>query len=179
MDFSGYEKKYDLTKFKFVEITRESETALEASEKLNLPYKVYIRIAKILGIYKPNQGRKGRKGSAERGGLVTLTPLEEILQGLHPNYVTNRLKHRMVEAGIIEWKCSKCGIVEWQGEHIALELDHINGNNSDHRLENLRILCPNCHSQTPTFGNKKRERLFDPFENKETEITYNVTLIEE
>ena len=52
-----------------------------------------------------------------------------------------------------EYKCftSKCGLTEWHGEHITLELDHINGIRNDNRLENLRWLCPNCHSQTPTF----------------------------
>jgi len=52
-----------------------------------------------------------------------------------------------------EYKCSsiKCGITDWHDEHLTLELDHMNGIRSDNRLENLRWLCPNCHSQTPTF----------------------------
>ena len=51
----------------------------------------------------------------------------------------------------LEYKC-ECGITDtWQGKKITLELDHINGINSDNRIENLRYLCPNCHSQTPTF----------------------------
>lgn len=52
-----------------------------------------------------------------------------------------------------EYKCStsNCGLTEWHGEHITLELDHINGIRKDNRLQNLRWLCPNCHSQTPTF----------------------------
>lgn len=49
-----------------------------------------------------------------------------------------------------------CGLSEWQGYPIMLELDHINGKHSDNSRENLRILCPNCHSQTPTFRNRKR-----------------------
>ncbi len=52
-----------------------------------------------------------------------------------------------------EYKCAsiKCGITEWHNEHLTLELDHMSGVRTDNRLENLRWLCPNCHSQTPTF----------------------------
>ena len=63
-------------------------------------------------------------------------------------------------------KCQICGISEWMGESLVLEIDHINGISNDHRLENLRILCPNCHSQTPTYkmknlgvGGQKRHAL--------------------
>jgi hypothetical protein len=55
-----------------------------------------------------------------------------------------------------EYRCSACRIVEWQGQRLVLHLDHINGIANDNRLENLRFLCPNCHSQTDTYCNKKR-----------------------
>lgn len=67
----------------------------------------------------------------------------------------NSLKKRLLNEGLIEYKCEECGISEWKGKHLVLQLDHINGNNRDNRLENLRLLCPNCHSQTDTFSRKK------------------------
>jgi hypothetical protein len=53
-------------------------------------------------------------------------------------------------------KCLICGINEWAGKAITLELDHINGDHYDNKRDNVRYLCPNCHSQTPTFRNQKR-----------------------
>ena len=58
-----------------------------------------------------------------------------------------------------ENKCDKCLITSWLGEHIRFQVDHINGDHTDNRLENLRFLCPNCHSQTKTFGSKNRKGL--------------------
>lgn len=51
-------------------------------------------------------------------------------------------------------KCESCNLEEWLGNKIPLELDHINGVNNDNRIENLRILCPNCHALTPTYRGK-------------------------
>lgn len=53
-----------------------------------------------------------------------------------------------------KYACSECGISEWQGRKLTLQLDHINGVRNDNRLENLRLMCPNCHSQTDTFAGK-------------------------
>ena len=54
------------------------------------------------------------------------------------------------------WICAECNVgEEWNGKPLVLQLDHINGIFNDHRLENLRLLCPNCHSQTETFSGKK------------------------
>ena len=54
-------------------------------------------------------------------------------------------------------QCHNCKISEWRNKSIVLELDHINGISNDNRLENIRLLCPNCHSQTETFRQHKRK----------------------
>ncbi len=81
--------------------------------------------------------------------------LQDILSN-KVKFNTSHLKKRLVIEGLLEDKCIDCnnnGM--WNGKPITLELDHINGDDNDNRLENLRILCPNCHSQTPTFRKKK------------------------
>lgn len=75
------------------------------------------------------------------------------------------IKHRLLRAGLLQNRCCECGITEWLDEPLAVQIDHINGVRDDYRLENLRMLCPNCHSQTDSYGgrnSKRRRRLQDP-----------------
>ncbi len=85
------------------------------------------------------------------------TPLEEIMVE-DSLFSTSTLKNRLLEENVLENKCDWCGINEWRGRGLKCEMDHINGKNTDHRRENLRMLCPNCHSQTETFRGKNQER---------------------
>jgi DNA-binding transcriptional ArsR family regulator len=68
------------------------------------------------------------------------------------------LKRRLLQAGLKEPRCEECGIDSWRDRPLPLELHHINGNPNDHRLENLALLCPNCHSLTPTWGGRARRK---------------------
>lgn len=84
-------------------------------------------------------------------------PIEEYL--LNGSTISsNSLKKRLLVEKFFEHKCYKCNNTIWNGELIPIELEHINGINNDNRLENLTLLCPNCHAQTPTYRGKNIKR---------------------
>lgn len=71
----------------------------------------------------------------------------------------SHLRDFLMRNGLFTNQCSCCGITEWQGKPITIEVDHINGISDDNRIENLRLLCPNCHSQTETFKTGNIDKL--------------------
>lgn len=83
--------------------------------------------------------------------------LEEIMVENSTYQNITKLKERIIRDDIIPYQCAICGNTgEWMGQRLGLQLDHINGKHFDHRKENLRFLCPNCHSQTDTFSGKNK-----------------------
>jgi hypothetical protein len=79
-------------------------------------------------------------------------PLEEILVADSPYRGTSsKLRQRLIEEGVLPPACARCGLTRWTGKPAPLQLDHVNGDPRDHRRENLRLLCPNCHAQTETY----------------------------
>lgn len=106
-------------------------------------------------------------------------PLEQML--VKNSYCDKKtLKKRLIEAGLKSNRCENpnCGILEWNGKPLVMQLHHINGDNTDNRLENLQMLCPNCHSQTENHSgrNKRKEQNYckkcgKPIGNKSTYCT--------
>ena len=72
----------------------------------------------------------------------------------HSSLSTSNAKTLVYKLGLKENKCEICGTSEWQGKSLVCELHHINGDSTDNRIENLQILCPNCHSQTENFRSR-------------------------
>lgn len=72
------------------------------------------------------------------------------------------LKRRLIAEGRLSSICAICGLTQWCEQPLSLHLDHINGVNNDNRLCNLRLLCPNCHSQTPTYAGRKLKGRLTP-----------------
>ena len=117
-----------------------------AAAELGLHFNSFKKRALELNCYKPNQAGIGLRKNMPK------VPIEDIIEkDLHPQYQSYKLKNRLIEEGIKIEKCEKCGITEWQGESISFELHHIDGKRTNHKLKNLKLLCPNCHSQTKNY----------------------------
>jgi len=172
-------RKLLISEEKIKEAIHNTSSMLQAAKFMGVPYTTFKRKATKLGLYKPNQHPIG----VTKGGPPP-TPIQEILDGKHPNYKSSKLKKRLVDEGIFEDKCDECSQgTEWNGKFLVLQLDHINGNSYEHFLDNLRILCPNCHTQTDTFGSRNRindrvtdEELLETF-NKVGNITETIRVL--
>lgn len=84
-------------------------------------------------------------------------PIEDYLSNNH-SIQSNKLKKRLISEGIFKKECSNCHLSQWLDKDIPLELDHINGNHHDNSLDNIRLLCPNCHALTDTYRGKNKKK---------------------
>lgn len=98
-----------------------------------------------------------------KGKSWTKTNLDDVLvenstysSGLHRS--TFRLKNQLLKLGYKQRVCEMCNNQKWMGEDIPLELHHINGNKFDNRIENIQMLCPNCHTFTDNYRGKNMSR---------------------
>jgi hypothetical protein len=137
----------------FIEICKRSKSMAKACAELKLHFNSFKKRAIELKCYITNQSGLG----INKKGNGTKISLDEILSGLHPYYQTNKLRIRLIKEGIKKEQCEICKIETWLGKHVSLELDHIDGDSTNHKLKNLRIICPNCHSQTETYRSKNKK----------------------
>lgn len=147
----------------FIEAVKTSPSYAEVMKKIGLKpagsnYDTVKRKISELGLDTShmtgkvwNQGKRYRPVKEAR-------PLSEVLVE-HSTWInTNNLRKRLLKEGVKEYKCECCGNTEWMGEPIALELHHVNGVKDDLRIENLQILCPNCHAFTDNYRGKNMNR---------------------
>ena len=146
--------KKNISKEIFVSVCESSISMAKAATELGIHFNTFKKKAIEFGCYKPNPGLKGGKRKPN-----PKIDLEEILEGKHPQFQTYKLKLRLLNGNFLENKCSVCGLCEWQNKPLNVELDHIDGDRTNHKLKNLRMLCPNCHSQTDTYRSKNRNNL--------------------
>jgi predicted RNA-binding Zn-ribbon protein involved in translation (DUF1610 family) len=133
---------YDVDKLK--EAIESSNSMQEACSKLGWHFNTFKTRAQKEGLYNPEKGwRTKSKPIPDKKDISEIQSRRGI-------------KNRILKENLISYVCSNCGLNEWNNKPISLHLDHINGKNWDHRIENLRFLCPNCHSQTETYTGKNK-----------------------
>ena len=146
-------KTYSYTDEEFKKAVKESLSIRQVFSKLNLVldgganYQTFHKKVKELNVdtsHFTGKNLTGRKLPQRR------LPIEEYLKKDTPTS-SHKLKKYLIDAKKFEHKCYKCNLKEWNNLIIPLELEHINGDHNDNRLENLTLLCPNCHAQTDTY----------------------------
>jgi hypothetical protein len=141
------------TDSELIEAVRSSKSFSQVLTKLGIrpggnQSRIKNRIERLALDTSHFSGQAWRKGST--APVIPRRPLGEVL--VAGRFVqTSNLKRRLIEEGLKERMCEICRREEWNEEPIPLELDHLNGRRDDNRLDNLRIVCPNCHAQTSTY----------------------------
>lgn len=96
----------------------------------------------------------GHPGSGNQRHYKTLSFEEYVAHSTAHQLSTDKLRKKLFNEGLKRRVCEMCGLDSWNGQPISLELHHVDGNRDNNQLENLMILCPNCHAQTPTYRGK-------------------------
>lgn len=147
--------KFDNTyEQKFIATCNESESMNQAAIKLGMNYKTLCFHARRLNCFKTNQAGKGMKKVVKENVIS----LSEIFEG-KANYQSHKLKKRLLKENIKKHQCESCHLEEWLNKPIPLELHHIDGNRYNNSLENLSLLCPNCHALTENYRAKNINNL--------------------
>lgn len=136
----------------WTDVLRSLNMSLHGNSRATL--KKYVKLYNIsISHFETDKDRYIRVNG--NSGIQKRIPLTEILVSDSAYTNTNHLKNRLYNEKIKKRICEKCGQNEWwHNEKISLILDHINGINNDNRIENLRILCPNCNATLSTHGGK-------------------------
>lgn len=154
-------KIYELTDEQFANIIKSSTNVSEVLFKLGYSVKGnswgFSQVRKRMDDLNISPSEfKGKSAMVEKTKQSNLTA--EMLFKENCKHNRNCLRRFIIKNNILPYRCEICGNSEWNGKTLSLEIDHINGINNDNRLENLRFLCPNCHSQTTTYGSRNQQK---------------------
>ena len=140
-----------VTDQEIIEACRSAECMVHAIEYLQMNHNTFRSRAKKLGCYEPNQGwAKNREGYVPSNKKAIS---DYLVRGKRIS--TSKIRKKLLSEGIKENKCENCGVSEWMDEELTIQLHHIDGDTFNNTLDNLQMLCPNCHSQTENHSVKK------------------------
>ena len=135
----------NIARDQFIETCRNNLSMAKAASALGLHFNTFKKYALEYNCYKPNQAGRGIKKDIK----LRIHKIED--------YATRAsVRKRIMKENLLPYECNECKISEWNSKKLSLHLDHINGINGDNRIENLRFLCPNCHSLTETYTGKNK-----------------------
>ena len=148
--------KYQLTKQQLEAAAKNSLSIAGICRELNIRpaggnYKTIHYYLTLYNIDTSHFTGQGWNTGNRRKSTAKAISIYDILSGKVEYRSSYKLKNRLLKEHLKEYRCENCGNTEWQGQKIPLELHHINGNNMDNRLENLQLLCPNCHALTDNY----------------------------
>lgn len=136
------------------EATKNSITLKEIIDKLGLRDHTFYRRQVKADIVKNNIDDSKLDSPRTPARNTNILSLDDILN--NKIYLgSHKLKIKLLKNNLISYECSECKLDSWNNKPLSLQLDHIDGNRFNNNLTNLRLLCPNCHSQTETFSNKR------------------------
>lgn len=139
----------------YIKLIKESDSLIEVCRKAKIVPTTgnYDTLKKVINNNSINVSHFKR--NCIKSNIVK-RDIEDYLNNKYP-ITSFKLKNKLLKEGYKECRCEKCGNTEWYGKPIPLELHHINGDNTDNRLENLQILCPNCHAFTDNYSGKNQK----------------------
>lgn len=149
----------------FVEALKNSSSIAKAIKSIGLVpaggnYQTAKALIKKYDIDVSHMNGRGWNVGDKMGlSKINTIPLDKILVENSTYKSTYHLKKRLFSSGVKEKSCECCGLTEWLGKEISLELHHENGERTDNRIENIKILCPNCHAMTDNYRGKNKSDL--------------------
>ena len=156
-------RKYDWSKDRVKKAVAEANCWFDCLDKLGIPkggcnYRTLKGKVKDYGLdisHFDNQSARGRNGKHYKRQLVNRTDAEIFRAGAQIKVLNLKKEYiRRVMHG--KAHCEICGLQEWNGKELVFQIHHIDGNHKNHVISNLQLLCPNCHSQTDNYSNRKR-----------------------
>ncbi len=155
-------KRRNYTNEQFAKAVAESTSIAKVLEKLGLKpaggnYVLANKLIQELGLDTSHFRGSHDWARGKKSTFVRQRALGEIMVKDSDYANTHVLRKRLIAEGVFEHRCVSCGLDMWLDNKIPLEIDHINGDRRDNRLENLRLLCPNCHALTSTYRGKNKK----------------------